>query len=145
MLDYNVVLICFFKWAFKVPILVKPASQYSHLKGFALPWTRRLCPEISPLQKVINHRYTLERLKVRVQRLRFKPKNDHYPGTKFFFANWAGEYLFRFVISWNERVIQASILLQYHQRVWISIYHVFEIQTCLFWWVFVRFCIRLII
>ena len=49
MLDYNVVLICFFKWAFKVPILVKPASQYSHLKGFALPWTRRLCPEISPL------------------------------------------------------------------------------------------------
>ena len=74
-----------------------------------------------------------------------EPKNDHYPGTKFFFANWAGEYLFWFVISWNERVIQASILLQYHQRVWISIYHVFEIQTCLFWWVFVRFCIRLII
>ena len=32
---------------------------------------------------------TLERLKVRVQRLRFNSsqKNDHYPGTKFFFAN----------------------------------------------------------
>ena len=72
-------------------------------------------------------------------------KNDHYPGTKFFFANWAGEYLFWFVISWNERVIQASILLQYHQRVWISIYHVFEIQTRFLWWVFIWFCIRLII
>ena len=46
---------CFFKCIFNVPIRVKPASQYGHLKGFAFPCTRREWPDISPLTKSTIH------------------------------------------------------------------------------------------
>ena len=57
-------------------------------EGFCIAMnTATVSRDFTPSKSDQSSIYFGKRLKVRVQRLRFKPKNDHYPGTKFFFAN----------------------------------------------------------